>query len=462
MKVFFYKFLILSIFWSSQVVLAQPSSELSDREVMQGPMVGAVSSGTISVWIRVNGELDCQLVYDTDPEFDSPLYTEEVKSSIEHDYSAVLTMKNLKPNMTYYYRVLVDGSEQNFGDVPNFHTHTAPREQSSADFRLAFGSCTKYREDRIQPIWDQVVRMRPDLLFRLGDNVYSDNLNTDFLKEQYRRQRSVSGLQPVLHTIPQLAIWDDHDYGLNDSDRRNKVKDKTLAIFESYWANPAYGEEDNPGVYFRYQYANVDFFFLDGRYYRDPNNGQDSPTRTMLGKKQLKWLEDGLKKSTAPFKVLISGSGWTRGRPDVSKKANDSWSSFMRERNELFMFIKDNKITGVVLLSGDTHVGELNAIPWSQKGGYDFYDLVSSPLAQETERGSFLDREPEERIRSVYFNLANIGIIDFRLSAKRPYLQFNLVSEKGTIPWRKPFRLYADELKNGVSSWEEKVSIRKN
>lgn len=462
MKVLFIKFLLLSVFISVQTMLAQPSSELPDVEVMQGPMVGAVSSSTISIWVRINGEYDCKVAYDTDPEFDSPLYTETVKSSSKADYSAVITLENLKPNTRYYYKVLVEGTEQNFRDIPDFYANTAPNEGANEDFRLAFGSCTKYREDRIQPIWEQALVMRPDLLFRLGDNVYSDNLDTDFLKEQYRRQRNVATLQPVLHTIPQLAIWDDHDYGLNDSDRRNLVKDQTLPIFKSYWANPSYGETDNPGVYFKYQYANVDFFFLDGRYYRDPNNGPERPDRTMLGKKQLQWLEEGLKNSRALFKVLISASGWTKGRSDVSVKANDSWSSFMRERNALFDFIKDNNIPGVVLLSGDTHVGELNAIPWSEKGGYDFYDLVSSPLAQETERGSFLDRKPEVRIRSVYFNLANIGIIDFRLSAERPYLQFNLVSEKGTIPWKKSFRLYADELGNGVSSWKDKVSLRKN
>ncbi len=52
------------------------------------------------------------------------------------------------------------------------------------------------------------------------------------------------------------------------------------------------------------------FFFLDCRYYRDPDVDPDGPGKTMLGKKQLAWLKWELKTSRAPFEVLISGSGW--------------------------------------------------------------------------------------------------------------------------------------------------------
>ncbi|MFQ5739432.1 MAG: iron-containing alcohol dehydrogenase, partial [Acidobacteriota bacterium] len=63
----------------------------------------------------------------------------------------------------------------------------------------------------------------------------------DILAEEYRRQREVPRLQPLLRSRPQLAIWDDHDYGLNDSDRTNPVKKEALRVFQQYWANPAYG-----------------------------------------------------------------------------------------------------------------------------------------------------------------------------------------------------------------------------
>ena len=71
-------------------------------------------------------------------------------------------------------------------------------------------------------------------------------------------------------------------------------------------------------------------------------------------------------------------------------------------------FIRDNEIAGVVLLSGDSHIGELNVIPWSERGGYDLYDpikvgFVANGTAAEkagtrydtSERAS--DRSPDHR-----------------------------------------------------------------
>ena len=47
----------------------------------------------------------------------------------------------------------------------------------------------------------------------------------------------------------------------------------------------------------------------------------------------------------------------------------------MVERNEIFDFIRD-EISAGVCISGDSHMGELNCIPWSERGGYDFYDFL--------------------------------------------------------------------------------------
>jgi len=53
--------------------------------------------------------------------------------------------------------------------------------------------------------------------------------------------------------------------------------------------------------------------------------------------------------SKAPVKVLAIGGEWQ------SNGTKASWTSFKRERDELFKFIQDHEITGVLLLSGDRH-----------------------------------------------------------------------------------------------------------
>ena len=96
---------------------------------------------------------------------------------------------------------------------------------------------------------------------------------------------------------------------------------------------------DTPGVFFRYEYGGVDFFVLDGRYHRDPNGSPDGPGKTMLGAAQLAWLEAGLRASRAPFKLLVSGSGWSM----ADGPQGDTWAAFRHERDALFDFIRDQR-----------------------------------------------------------------------------------------------------------------------
>ncbi len=148
---------------------------------------------------------------------------------------------------------------------------------------------------------------------------------------------------------------------------------------------------------------------------------------------------------------MLSGSGWT----EAKGAGGDSWASFLQERDEIFEFIQQEEINGVVLISGDTHVAELNAIPRSEQGGYDLYDLVSSPLAQDTS-DSWMERRPERRIRQVYFGGTSFGLLSFDMTADDPILEYNAVNYIGEEVW-KPFRVRASELVNGVSTWEQKM-----
>ncbi len=432
-------------------LFAYSQSKIGYPRLMQGPMIGLTSHDTIYIWMRASGNFDCMIEYDTDSAFPNPKRTAAVKAAKETDYCVVAKMENLTPSTRYYYRVYVNGNKDPYvkEDIP-LSCKTAPAPEAKTAFKVAFGSCARIQEDNVQPIWKVVSAANPDLFFWLGDNIYGDATDPDILAEEYRRQRSVGKLVPILRRTPQLAIWDDHDYALNDHDRTNPVKEEALNVFKQYWPNMSYGQPDAPGVFFKHSYGGIDFFFIDCRYHRDPNNYEDSSEKTMLGQAQLQWLKQGLKKSTSPFKIILSGSGWT-----VAKGAGgDSWASYLHERNNLFNFIRDEKISGVVLVSGDTHVGELNCIPWSEQGGYDLYDLVSSPLGQSPGTG-WVDRRPEIRIRPVMASGPNFGMIQFDLR-KEPTLTFTLYDRYFHTAW-EPLVLKASDLTNGVTSWKKTI-----
>jgi alkaline phosphatase D len=412
--------------------------------------------------VRCGAEAEVQVAFADNPGFAGTQLSDAVETGAGEDFAATLRLTGLAPATRYYYRVLINGAAASYvgaRDPAGQSFVTAPALGARSSFRMAFGSCARYALDPEQAIWNAVTEARPDLFCWLGDNIYGDSLRPETYAEEYRRQRDVPDLQSLLRGTPHLATWDDHDYGGNDDDRRNPIKADTLAAFNRYWANPAAGTPDIPGVFFRHSHGAVDLFFLDGRYHRDPNAAPDGPGKTMLGTGQLDWLKRELRESRAAFKLLLSGGGWSQARGE----GGDAWSSFLHERNALFDFIRDQSITGVVLLSGDTHVGELNCIPWSERGGYDLYDLVSSPLAQPPGR-SWLDHRPEARIRQVAFGGPLFGQLDFDFGPSDPVLRFNVVSSDGRRAW-DDFTVSASQLTNGVSSWRQAmdpVSLRRH
>jgi len=430
---------------------AEPSHTGYPR-LMQGPMIGVVAPTEAKIWVRTSGEFAVTIQFDTSPDFTNFRETEPVIVRKADDYTSVITVGGLEAATEYFYRLTVDGIPDRYLKMLNpLRFETAPQPGSDADLRIAFGSCPKYQDDRIQPIWPWVEHYQPDIMFWIGDNVYADALDPEIIREEMRRQRDVPALQPILHNVSHLAIWDDHDFGLNNHNRTNPVKHQALEVFQEYWANPSYGLPDVKGIFFKYTWGQVDFFFLDGRWHRDPDADPDTPDKTMLGAEQFEWLKAELEASDAVFKVLVSGSGFSKAKGE----GGDSWAAFLHERNRLFDFIRDREISGIVMLSGDTHIGELNVIPWSEKGGYDLYDMVSSPLAQVIP-DSWLERRPERRIWPVYFQGSNFGVVDFKMGDD-PRLVFQLIDTHGRRVW-EPFELLASELVNGVTSWPSKVT----
>ncbi len=420
------------------------------KRLMQGPVLGWARGEEAVVWTRASGPWPICIEYDVDPQFPDPRRSPVLAADVVEDFIQVHQLEGLEPGRTYAYRVIVDGKPNPDDQGLEPWTLTAAPEQA-ARFRLAFGSCARRARYPVQPIWRAVETARPDLFVWAGDAVYADSLDPEILAEEYRRQRDLPEIRRFMATTPQFCIWDDHDYGLNDQDRRHPGKVAALETFARYWPNPSAGLPGTAGAFFRWSQGGVDFFFLDVRYHRDPNMGPNVAGKTMLGEQQRDWLMAGLSASRAPFKVLISGSGWNDGKAEGA----DSWSSFTHERDAIFEHIMAERIPGVLLLSGDTHFGEMNCLPWSDRGGYDLYELVSSPLAQDTV-DLYLTGRPVMRVRQAFSNDVNFGVVDFDLTLPDPTVRFELRDEAGQSVWPAVV-VKASELRTGVSSWLDKL-----
>jgi alkaline phosphatase D len=333
----------LSLFY----VLALAANGAAAPYLKLAPMIGHTTSTNARIWANASGPARLSIRFSTAPDLSDAKVIKGPKLEETTAFMDTVLVPNLKPAQRYYYCPLLDSKPAVPPPYPSFTT--APPEGQPGRVRIAFTSCVGYHGYDSAAGFADLARTNFDLLLMLGDNHYANTNDAAIQRAFYFDQRNTAGYRDVSSRLPIYAIWDDHDYGPDNSDGTLPNKARGLETFREHWANPAFGEPDNPGVYFRFTRAGVDLFLLDGRYHRDPNNTTNLIHKTMLGEKQLAWLKRELLASRAPIKLLISGGEWQ------SNGTDDSWTSFQAERDDIFRFIEENHIVGVLLLSGDRH-----------------------------------------------------------------------------------------------------------
>ena len=337
---------------------------------VSGPMVGHVTSSSALIWVYAGSRSRVVVQYrrEVDPKGSG-------KSVPMPGYTAGpgtcrVKLTGLQPGTKYVYAAYVDGRYK-----PEWRGTftTASVEGRPGRFRVAFTSCMK-PDHPDHRTFGVLYRRKPDLFLLLGDNVYADTTNRGRLWEAHLAMRKAPPFARIIKNIPTLAVWDDHDFFNDNSDGTAPGKSQSLLAFQELFPNPSFGIPGIPGVFFSFRRADVDFFMLDVRYHRSPNKAPHGPQKTMLGEGQHRWLVEGLKRSRARFKVLVSGS-------TLAAKAGDSWKSFPHARRRLFGAIRDHGVQGVVFLSGDLHRSVIQVHPKAETGFYDLVEVISSGIA---------------------------------------------------------------------------------
>jgi alkaline phosphatase D len=149
------------------------------------------------------------------------------------------------------------------------------------------------------------------------------------------------------------------------------------------------------------------------RYLPDPD-----PAKTMLGATQWAWLADELRKPAevrllvSSVQVLAEGHGWER------------WGNFPLERQKLLNTIRDSRAKGVVLLSGDRHIGALyREAPADMP---PLYEATSSGINKAFSAA----KEPGPNRLGALYAAPNFGVVDIDWWARK--LTLALRDEAGT------------------------------
>ena len=400
------------------------------HQPIHGPLVGAVTHGSASIWIRTAREIELAISYYAVPDDGSagqPIErTHFQKVSKRDDYTTVIKIGGLFPSTTYHYTVVgqkTDGSSREMGSA---RFRTFPFKGSPSKFNIAFGGGAGFVPEN-ERMWDTIGSFNPDALLLLGDNVYIDDPESVIMQQYtYQRRQSRPEWRELTARTPTFTIWDDHDFSTNDSWGGSEIetpfwkKNYAWKIFQQNWANPGYGGgPEQPGCWYTFSIGDVDFIMLDCRYYRTSPRVKNP---SMLGPVQMEWLKAEIKKSKGTFKVLCSSVPWVFEAKGNSK---DTWNGYREEREVIFSFLEQNKVEGVVLMSADRHRSDAWKI--ERPGGYDFYEFNSSRLTNQ-------HVHPEMDKKGAIFSYnkkQSFGLVEFDTTAADPSVKYTIVNIEG-------------------------------
>lgn len=316
--------------------------------------------------------------------------------------------------------------------------------------QIAFGSCAEQRNP--QPVLEHVVNTKPDLFIYLGDNIYSDTYSMDTLRMNYNLLAAKPEFQKLKATVPLYAVWDDHDYGWNDSGRHYPFKEESKEIFLDFFGYQGDSTlDDHPGIYHTAYFGEpgkrVQIIFLDLRTFRDkllPYNGNranqsgyhyaldyspyTTADSTLMGEDQWRWLEAQLQ-VPADLRVIASSTQFS-----ITHNGYEAWANFPHEQERMLNLIKSTRANGVLFISGDVHYAEISKL--TSPGLYPLYDVTSSGITSTWDFATPNDNRIDGPIMD-----NNFGLLKINWELADPEITMHIIDAKGATRIRRSVRL---------------------
>ena len=441
--------------------------------------------------------------------FSNPILKTKVNSLT--NYTGHIKITNLLPNTTYYYNVWfsdINNSSMKSENVSG-KFKTAPNPDSDLkDINFIIGGDLAGSSDNRTlcrqvdigyPIFSIMKSVKPDFFIFNGDQIYADfscpekisnpsypywmnipgnfssvndidwndtsKLYNEFLAH-WEYNREDFHLQNLLKSTSLYSQADDHEitdnYGgqwqyLNphfDPKLHNKTGYPNLVktgIDVFFKFSPIDRNQSEPDkIYRMFNWGkNLDLFLLDAHSYRSQNDLPDTVqnNKTLYGKEQLNWLQNGLLNSKATWKVISNPIPITI--PDCFGKKGEcnSWAvnkpnnnlTFAKERAQFLKFLDDNNINNVIFITTDVHFAGTVRVENDFNGDEDkliFYEMANGPLSTNT-RGTTNPVDPTINATYLYNETAlfNFGHIQLKENPddKKTHFKYEVIDSNGRI-----------------------------
>ncbi len=384
-------------------------------------------------------------------------------------HSVHVEVSGLQPGRDYFYRFRYRHDVTEVG-----HTRTTPRPSDRVgSLSFVAASCQKW-DDGYYSAYRAMAEEDLDFVLHLGDYVYEYAIAADgglrqrpvpdVLTEtpvdlprwrfQYAITKSDPHLQRAHRRFPFVQTWDDHEVANDYANTQDSAGDITALRAAAYQAwyehspvrRPANPLGHPPRVYGRMHWGDLtQIDVLDGRQYRDvPPCGWGEaqaceaaydPSISMLGRRQERWLYDGLRRSSARWNVI--GSNVMMGRLDHDGQAgdllwNDAWDGFPEARNRLSRQIVASGIRNPVVVSGDWHSTFVNDIKLD-------FDRPDSPVIASEFVGTSISSNGDTPVYGPYYGpmIKFNPHIRFFDGDRRGYQRYTIDRER----WRTDLRM---------------------
>lgn len=346
-------------------------------------MLGPVDMREATVWLQTDGPAIVRVAYRAESS-GTREWSLPVETAQRPGHTATVRLTDLRPGETYRYRIEVNG-ELTPGEhrlaLPDFyHDKTPP-----PDFTFAVGGAHYVTEEGFEPpyqilgsgyaIFESIYKAQPAFMLWLGNTAHlreSDWTSRSGYLGRYQQARSPRELAPLLANIPHYGTWGEADYGSPLADAAYSYRGLAAEAFRAFWPQPVEVPGLEGSFATRFRYADVDFFLLDTRSFRN-----DQPTSQeslqALGQAQINWLRRELIRSKATFKVVAAGAPILN---PANSRGNLSYAK--EEHGRLLQMFRDEAIPGLVFLSGGKYYGELTRLVHASS--YNLYDLTVGPL----------------------------------------------------------------------------------
>lgn len=316
--------------------------------------VGHVTDTAITLSAKVENKPDAKLIVSENSDF-SGSNIESATLTADSFGLIGATLTGLTAD-TVYYVALEHNSVRATANFGRFKTLPGSAVLSES---IAFASCGASGTDAriFDTIADKADSDELSVFFHMGDLHYEDIATNDetLYQDAYDAVFASARQSRIFRRMPLYYMWDDHDYGPNDSDSTSASRPAAVTAYRRRVPTPTLAQSGAAdAVYYSFVRGRVRYLMTDLRSERSPKGNTDNASKIVMSATQLQWFKDECLAAKAAGQVIAWMSSYSFSQP--ATVGSDRWGGYTTQRQEILDFWAANDLDRrVFVFSGDYH-----------------------------------------------------------------------------------------------------------